>query len=302
MPDRNHRTLLVTGASGHLGRRVVELLLASHAGRIVAATRRPETLADLGARGAIIRRADFDDLESLQSAFAGIERMLLVSTDAIGRRSEQHRRAVNAAVRAGVGHVVYTSLPRPDANPLAIVSREHHDTEVALIAAHLGWTVLRNNLYTDLLPQRLAPAIATGRLLSIVNDRGAAYVTREDCARAAAAALAGTQTGPVRIGITGPAVITDIELAQVATELTGRQVHRVVLESPALRRSLIDTGISGLMADAVVSLYVAMAQGRLADVTSGVEELTGRQPTSVAAFLVANRELLVADHQAQPVG
>ncbi len=111
-----NQTLLVTGASGQLGRRVVELLLEAGAGTVVAATRDPAKLADLAARGAVVRRADFDDEASLVEAFQGVDRLLLISTDALdrpGRRLAQHEAAVRAAVSAGVGHIVYTSLTNP---------------------------------------------------------------------------------------------------------------------------------------------------------------------------------------------
>lgn len=108
------KTLLVTGASGHLGRRVVEILLDAEAGPIVATTRSPEKLAVLADRGAEIRRADFNDPASLDEAFDGADRLLLVSTDALGHRLPQHRAAIRAAVRAGVKHIVYTSLANPE--------------------------------------------------------------------------------------------------------------------------------------------------------------------------------------------
>src|SRR5512138_3822821 len=105
----NKPTLLVTGASGKLGRRVLELLLEADAGTIIAATRTPDKLADFAARGVTVRQADFDDPASLKAAFAGVDRLLLISTDLIdfeGRRLRQHQNAVNAADEAGVKHLV----------------------------------------------------------------------------------------------------------------------------------------------------------------------------------------------------
>src|SRR5689334_9931004 len=113
MTVTHHQTLLVTGASGHLGRRVIELLLESNAGHLIATTRSPDKLAGLAARGVEVRQADFDDPGSLAAAFAGADRLLLISTDALDgtdRRIVQHGNAVAAAEQAGVKHVVYTSL------------------------------------------------------------------------------------------------------------------------------------------------------------------------------------------------
>ena len=160
-------TLLVTGASGHLGRQVVELLLDTHAGHIIATTRNPEKLADLAARGVEVRGADFDDPESLPAAFAGAERLLLISTDAADgtdRRARQHIHAVKAAEQAGVAHVLYTSLINPGPESPILIAPDHAATEQALAESALDWTVLRNNMYTDYLLQSLPQAVASGKL------------------------------------------------------------------------------------------------------------------------------------------
>src|SRR4051794_23190970 len=165
-PMDKNRTLLVTGASGQLGRRVVELLLDAKAGTVIAATRDPAKVADLAARGAVVRKADFEDEASLAEAFAGVDRLLLVSTDAVdrpGRRIAQHEAAVRAAVRAGVKHIVYTSMPNPGVDSPVSIAVDHRKTEEAITATSLGFTILRNNLYTDLLLQSLPRAVATGQ-------------------------------------------------------------------------------------------------------------------------------------------
>src|SRR5262249_19713219 len=138
-------TLLVTGASGHLGRRVLELLLEAGAGQIIAATRTPEKLADFAQRGVVVRHADFDDPASLAEAFKGAERLLLISTDAIGTpglRIQQHTNAIKAAEEAGVSHVVYTSLINPEPGTPIAIAPDHYGTEQALAQSKLGFTVL----------------------------------------------------------------------------------------------------------------------------------------------------------------
>ena len=267
------RTLAVTGASGHLGRRAVELLLDAEAGRIVATTRSPEKLASLADRGAEIRRADFDDPVSLIEAFAGADRLLLVSTDALGRRLPQHRAAIRAALRAGVKHVVYTSLPNPEKWE-SDFANEHAETETALRASGLGWTLLRNNLYTDHLLPKLSNSITSGQLVAAAGDRGAAYVTREDCAGAAAAALASSDFDRRTFDVTGPAAVTHAELAKIASDISRSPVK--YLRTP-----------SG------DSFELAIAKGYLETVTNAVEELTGYPPTSVAEFVAEHADVLI---------
>src|SRR5690606_13304042 len=188
----NHKpTLLVTGASGQLGRLAVQFLLESYDGTIVAATRTPEKLADLSQR-VVVRQADFEDPASLASAFAGVDRLLLISTDAVdvpGRRLNQHRNAIKAAEQAGVKHVVYTSIINPGPDSPAFVAPDHRGTEEALSASSLGWTSLRENIYMDMLLMSVSQALQSGKLVNAIGDGKAAYITREDVAHASAAAL-----------------------------------------------------------------------------------------------------------------
>ena len=289
------RTLVVSGASGRLGRRIVELLADAGADRLVATTRSPERLAGLAKRGVVVRRADFDDPDSLQAAFAGADRLLLVSTDAIdspGRRIEQHRAAIDAAKAAGARHVVYTSCADPD--PRFMVAADHWATEQALAASGLGWTALRHNLYTEYLEEVLPEAMASGRLVAAAGEGGAAFVTREDCARSAAAALLSTDPGSRVLEIAGPAIVTVREVARLASELAGRPVSYAPVEPAALRAGMVAAGLRGHVADVLVSMHVAMAQGKFRAATSAVAELTGRAPTSVPAFLSSRRGLRLA--------
>ena len=147
----NHTSsiLLVTGASGHLGRQVVELLLETHSGTIIAVTRTPEKLADLSRRGVIVLQADFDDPASLVQAFQGVDRLLLISTDALdapGRRINQHRNAIKAAEQAGVKHVVYTSLMNPGPDSPVFLAPDHSTTEEALKESKEKINSLTNDL------------------------------------------------------------------------------------------------------------------------------------------------------------
>jgi NAD(P)H dehydrogenase (quinone) len=288
-------TCLVAGASGKLGRRVVELLLEREAGRVVAASRKPEALADLEARGAIVRKADFDEPSTLPAAFADVDRALIISTDAVGRRTQQHIAAIDAAVRAGVRHLAYTSVTNAEAWDF-VVGREHYLTERAMEASGAAWTSLRNNIYTEMLLVSLPPAIATGRLVAAAGLGGAGFVTREDCARAAAAVLAAETPPSGAIDITGPEVVTFADLAGTASELTGTPVEYVRVTPDEARGALTAAGLPPGFADLLVAFDTAIADGILAVASPAVQQLTGWRPTSVAEFLTAHRDALVAAH------
>jgi NAD(P)H dehydrogenase (quinone) len=293
--DQN-RTLLVTGASGQLGRRILESLLESKPGRIVAVTRTPEKVADLEARGVVVRKGDYDDPAGLVEAFLGADRLLMISGSDImtpGRRLKQHRNAVESAVKAGVKHVVYTSMPNPDAESPIPFAPDHRGTEEALAASPLTWTVLRNHWYMDNLPLTLTGAVASGKLLSAAGTGASAYVMRADCARAAAAALASTDTSKRVINITGPTAVTKAELARLATEVTGRTVTVVSMEPAELKATLVQAGVPDFLAGLMTASDLAIAKGKMGPATTAVADLTGKPPLGVAEFLASQREALI---------
>ncbi|HVK78235.1 MAG TPA: SDR family oxidoreductase [Kofleriaceae bacterium] len=287
--------LLVTGASGHLGRRVLDTLLArSPAPRLIATTRTPEALAAYAARGVEVRRADFDDPATLGPAFAGATRALLISTDVIdrpGRRITQHRNAVAALAASTVGHVVYTSLPRAPDSPVTIAS-DHAQTEHALAETSLDFTLLRNNVYADYLLLSLPGAVASGTLVDAKGGAGVAYVTRDDCARTAAGALAGRHGGRTTVDVTGPAAVTGADLAALATLISGKPVTYTSVPPAALVDGLVAHGVPRPIAELTASFDAAAARGDLATVTSAVRHYAGVEPTCVRAFLETQRAAL----------
>jgi NAD(P)H dehydrogenase (quinone) len=292
----NHKpTLLVTGASGHLGRRVLELLLETHEGMIIAATRTPEKLTEFSMRGVIVRHADFEDPASLLQAFKGVDRLLLISTDAVdrpGRRLNQHRNAIKAAEQAGVSHVVYTSLMNPGPDSPAYVAPDHRGTEASLKESKMGWTVLRENIYMDLLLLSLPQAIEMGKIFNAIGDGKAAYITREDCARAAAAALASSYEGRRVLDITGPKAVSQYEVAAIVGEITGQEISYVPLELDTLIQNMVNSGLPRPVAEGYASFDATINQGKFGTVSSTVQDLTGRKPISVSDFLVAHRDVL----------
>ena len=287
--------LLVTGANGHLGRRIVEILLQKKAGPVVAATRDPAKIADLAAKGAEVRAADFGNPETLQAAFAGIDRLLLISTDAIivpGQRLGQHRAAVATAQAAGVKHILYASVVSPFPSD-SIIENDHFWTEQAIMASTMSWTFLRHALYTDNLLGSLPNALASGTWATATANKGRHSVTREDCAQADAAALASSDTGKRIHDITGPAPVTAEEVAKMVTELTGKPLKHVSITQEQLTEGMKAAGLPPTLIGALVGFDVATARGYHATVSPAVVDLTGRAPTSVRDFLTANKAALL---------
>jgi len=288
---------IVTGASGQLGRKVVELLVEAGAGPIVAVSRNPEKLADLKAKGIETRQGDFNDPASLDSAFAGGKRVLIISTDDLepGKRLAAHANAVAAAKAAGVGHIVYTSLTNPvSASPIGF-SSDHEETEKLIASSGADHTILRNNLYTDLLLVGGQQSIAMGKHFAAAAEGKTGYVTRADCARAAAAALM-TATGKQTLDITGPQAISQAEVAAILSEVAGKDIPYVALPAEDLVQAMVGKGVPEFMARVFVSFDEASAQGYLDVASNDLNTLTGQPGQSVRDFLLANRAALLAPH------
>ena len=285
--------LLVTGASGNLGRLAVEELLARGATTIIAGTRDPSKLADLTARGVEVRQIDFDNPASLASGFAGVERVLIVSTDGIGKRVAQQTAAIAAAKSAGVKHVVYTSAPaaRPDRD--AGLGVEHFWTEVALATSGLDFTILRNHMYSENNLIGVDHTIGSGQLFGLVGDRGTNYVTRADAARAAAGALL-TAEGKSVEDVTGPAPVTNVERAAWIAELSGKPVNVIAVQPADLKAGMVAAGLPEGFAEALVAFQRDAVTGHHGVATDVVERYSGRKPQALKDFLAANKALLQA--------
>ena len=279
-------SIVVTGATGHLGRLVVEALLdrGVPGGQIVATGRRTETLADLAERGVVVRRADFDDPASLREAFTGAERLLLVSGSEPGRRIEQHGNAIEAAKAAGLRHIAYTSIVRADTSSL-LLAADHRGTEELLAASGVPHTLLRNAWYFENYTTRLPVYLEHG----IVGSVGAARISaaaRADYAEAAAAVLTG-EGHEGAIYELGGASFTMAELAEVVSTATGRTVTYTDLPVEQYAQVLVAAGLPEPVAAVFADGDRGAAAGELLVDGSDLEKLIERTPTPLADVVTA---------------
>jgi NAD(P)H dehydrogenase (quinone) len=287
-------SIIITGASGQLGRLTAELVLDRvPASEVILTTRRPEALSDLAERGASVRQADFDRPETLAEAFAGGERLLLISTDDLDRRAAQHRAAIEAAREAGVLHVAYSSYLNPVEENPAVITPSHRDTENALRESGLVWTALRHAFYSEYRVPAGAQAIATGQLIHNNGDGKTAYVSRGDCAAAAAAVLTTEGHEDTAYDITGPESLSQGDVAALLSEVSGRPVEAVAIDDEAFIQGFASAGVPEPAAREFASYGRAIREGHIDQISGAVENLIGRAPRSLREVFEAHRDELL---------
>lgn len=289
--------LFVTGANGHLGRAVLRHLLETMEiapSDLVAGSRDPSKLAEFSELGIKTRKADFDDKDGLVQAFSGIDRLLIISTDELatpGKRLEQHRKAVEAAAAAGVRHVVYTSMPNPDRS-LVTFAPDHLGTEQAIAAAGLSHTILRNAWYGDNYLMAMAHNLQAGTWHTAMGDGRVSNISRDDCARAAAAALAKPLAGNATLTLTGAESLLASEIAAMVSEIAGKPLAVVPVSDEQLAAGLKAAGLPDFVVAMLVSADANIRAGNFDLVTNDFEMLTGARPQSLRAFVEAHRAAL----------
>jgi NAD(P)H dehydrogenase (quinone) len=273
--------IIISGAAGHLGELTVQALLARGvpADRLILVSRTPDRLARYAAMGASVRYGDFTKPESLRRAFVGGTRMLLISIGLdFGPRPVAHQHAIDAAIAAGVRQIAYTSfiaLSRGDASG---IGADHYRTEESLRKSGIAWTMLRNSIYMEELIPQATKMLAQGQASVPAHEDRIGYVTREDCAQAAAAALTTPGHENKVYDITGPELIGVREVAAAASGVTGKPIRLVPADATAAPRR-------------------AFGGPALSVTSEAVAQLTGRPATSLHAFFEQHRDALLG---AQP--
>ncbi|MFI7577784.1 SDR family oxidoreductase [Micromonospora sp. NPDC049497] len=279
-------SVVVTGATGHLGRLIVTSLLdrGVPAEQIVALGRDTSRLADLADRGVTVRQADYNDADSLRAAFAGAEKLMFVSGTELGQRVAQARTVVAAAKDAGVELVAYTSIPKADTSSLTLAV-EHRATEQEIEASGLPYVFLRNSWYFEnYLPQ--IPTYLEHGVIGAAGDGRISAAGRADYAEAAAAVLT-TEGHAGKVYELGGAPFTMAELAGELSRQTGKDVTYTDLPVEKYVEVLVGTGMPEPFAAVLADGDRGAAAGELEVAGNDLERLIGRKPTTLAEAIRA---------------
>jgi len=272
---------LVTGASGQLGGLVIDALLARvPAGEIGALVRRPEAAAPLEAKGVSVRIASYDDPAALEAAFAGVERLLLVSSSEVGKRAAQHDNVIKAAKSAGVGFIAYTSILRADRSPLTVLPSEHVATEQALAASGLPHALLRNGWYTENYTMGVPTALEHGGMIGTIGEGRVSSATRADYAEAAAIVLSSElPASGTAYELAGDTAFGLPDFAAALSELSGKEIGYTDMSPEAYQAALIGAGLPAPVAEMLADSEKGASQGGLFSEDKSLSTLLGRPTT-----------------------
>lgn len=279
--------IVITGATGQLGGLVIaHLLKTTPASQLIAAVRDPAKAADLAAQGVQVRRADYNEPASLDAAFAGASKLLLISSNDVGNRTPQHRNVIDAAVRAKVELLAYTSVLHAEHSLLGLAA-EHRETEELVRASGLPYTLLRNGWYVENYTGGLKAALEHGALAGAAGDGKIAAASRGDYAAAAAAVLASHSQVAQVYELAGDHAFTLSELAAEAALQSGRALPYHNLGQAEYRELLVNAGVPALFADMLANSDFAASKGALFDDSRTLSGLTGRPTITLTAAVKA---------------
>lgn len=271
--------IAVTGATGQLGRLVIDALSKKVAAdKIVATVRTPAKAADIAALGVNVREADYNKPETLADAFAGVEKLLLISGSEVGQREPQHRAVIEAARSAGVKFIAYTSLLHADTSPLSL-GIEHRATEAMLAASGVPYALLRNGWYTENYAASIAPALAHHAFIGAAGEGRISSAARQDYADAAAEVMVRDDQAGKVYELAGDHSYTLAEFAAEIAAQSGERVDYVNLPQADFAAALKGAGLPAPLADLLADSDVGASQGGLFDDSRALSQLIGRPTT-----------------------
>ena len=279
--------IAVTGASGHLGQLVIEQLLQKvPANQVIAIVRSPDKAQGLAAKGVQVRKGDYNAPATLDAAFQGVQKLLLVSSSEVGQRARQHQAVVDAAKKAGVKLLAYTSILKADTSGVSLAA-EHLTTEKAIRASGIPFVFLRNGWYLENYTENLGPALQHGVLMGAAKDGRIAAATRADFAAAAVAVLTtpGHEGRVYELG--GDQPFTMAELAAEVARQAGKPVAYNDLPAEAYEKTLLSFGLPPPMAQVLVSADQGIARGDLDERSGDLSRLIGRPTTPLSGAVAA---------------
>ena len=280
--------VLVTGASGQLGRLVIaNLLKTTPAAQIAAIVRGSKAAEELSAPGISVFIADYTKPETLDAAFAGVGRLLLISSSEIGQRAAQHRNAIEAAKRAGVSLLVYTSVLHADTSPLGL-AEEHRQTEAMLQASGVPHAVLRNGWYTENYTAGIAAALALGAVFGCAGEGRIASAARADYAEAAAKVLTSGEDQAGRVyELAGDEAYTLSQFAAEISRQAGKAIGYTNLPEADYKAALLAAGLPEGLVALLADSDTGASKGALFDDSRELSRLTGRPTTRLAVSVTA---------------
>ena len=273
--------IAITGATGQLGHYVIQALLTkTDAQNIVALVRDLNKAQHLKAQGVELRHFDYDQTETLAPALEGIDKLLLISANEIGRRTPQHQVVIQAAQQSKVPYIAYTSLLNADTSALGL-SQEHRETEALIKESGLAYTFLRNNWYTENYLAGLSHAIESGTLYGAANDGKISSASRIDYAEAAATVLISDAHENKIYELAGSTAFTLQDFANTISEVSGQAVQYKNLTSEQYHQALVQAGLPTGLVDVIVDADVKTQTGAMFSDSKDLEKLIRRKTTSI---------------------
>jgi NAD(P)H dehydrogenase (quinone) len=282
--------ILVTGATGNFGKLTIDFLLNKgiDAANISALVRDEAKASDLKAKGVNLKIGDYDNYDSLLAAFQGIDKLLLVSGTDLANRSKQQLNAVQAAKEAGVKHIIYTSFERKNetaTSPIAFLAKSHIDTDNAIKESGIKYTILKNNLYLDVLPMFLGEQVLESGIYFPAGEGQAAYVSRTDLAEATANILISDGHENKEYATNNIENYSMKDIAESLSKISGKEINYLNPNSEEYAGALKNAGVPGEYIGMFVGFAEAIKQGEFQTNSSDLEKLLGRKPVSLNDFL-----------------
>ncbi|AYA69124.1 SDR family oxidoreductase [Acinetobacter sp. WCHA55] len=273
--------IAITGATGQLGSIVIEkLLLQTEANNIVALVRNPAKAAHLTAQNIEVREFDYDRHETLVPALSGIDKLLLISANEVGRRTPQHKAVIDAAKVASVPYLAYTSLHRADTSPLGL-AQEHRETEKLIQDSGITYTFLRNNWYSENYLAGVAHTIEIGTLFGAAQDGRISSASRIDYAEATAKVLTSTGHDNQTYELAGSQSFSLSELATLIGQVASKNINYQNLSAEEYTQALTQAGLPAGLVEVIVDADIQTIQGAMYSDSQDLEQLIGRETTNI---------------------